>query len=65
MSKIVLIIYVCVFSSLAALAQTPEITFVQSIPGDVSTDTTYDSNGNPVLAVTVEKFMECELNDTT
>ncbi|MEZ5173350.1 MAG: hypothetical protein R2850_07535 [Bacteroidia bacterium] len=65
MRKIVLIIYVCVFSSLAALAQTPEITFVQSIPGDVSTDTTYDSNGNPVLAVTVEKFMECELNDTT
>ncbi|MEZ5174369.1 MAG: hypothetical protein R2850_12905 [Bacteroidia bacterium] len=53
-----------VFFIACSFGSNPEIT-VQSIPGDVSTDTTYDSNGNPVLVVIVKIYGKCELNDTT
>ena len=62
----IFVLYICMLlgASVFCFGQTTQISMVQSVPGDVFTDTTYDSSGNPELLVRADKHLYCELSDT-
>jgi hypothetical protein len=61
------LLYICViaFSLCELHAQTINFHFVESIPGDIIADTTFDAFGNPELSISVAKSLNCELSDTS